>query len=164
MNYSWVYTAAKRNWFRLIAITLVVILNAGLSKPAITAQENTAAKAINLDAIAWGPPGGGNGFPVGVRTAQQGLDSATLGVTYYALFPAGSKFDSHWHSHDEFVVVAKGSVNIVLADEVYALTAGAYIVIPGAVKHEWIVPQGAEDAIILVRRAGPADFHFAETP
>ncbi len=164
MNHSWVYTGSKGNWFRFIALAMVSVLSPSLPNCAIAAQEFTAGKAINLDAIAWGPPGGGNGFPVGVRTAQQGLDPTTSGVTYYALFPAGSVFDSHWHSHDEFVVVAKGALTLVLGDEVYALTTGAYVVIPGSVKHEWSVPQGTEDAIILVRRAGPADFHFVPSP
>ena len=131
---------------------------------ASAAEDRTLGKAVNLDDIAWGPAGGGDGFPEGVRTAQQGVDPTTGGITYYALFPAGSKFDLHWHTHSEFVVVAKGSLQIDLVDEVHLLKTGAYIVIPGAIKHEWLVPDYGEDAIIPVRRAGPADFHFISSP
>jgi len=35
-------------------------------------------------------------------------------------------------------------------------------VIPGALNHSWTVPAGGADAVILVRRAGPADFNFVE--
>lgn len=112
--------------------------------------------------INWGPPGGGNGYPVGVRSARQGIDPVTGGITYYALFPAGSHFDLHWHTHDEFVVVVQGKVTIQLGDEAHDVEVGSYIVIPGMLNHSWDVPAGGEDAIILVRRAGPADFNFIE--
>ena len=46
--------------------------------------------AVNMDELEWSPPGGGNGFPVGVRTATQGYDPISEGRTYYAMFPAGS--------------------------------------------------------------------------
>ena len=60
---------------------------------------------------------GGNGFPVGVRTARQGVDPDTGGITYYAMFPAGSHFDLHWHSHDEYVVVVAGELSIQLGEQ-----------------------------------------------
>ena len=130
---------------------------------ASAAEDRTPSQAVNLDDIAWGPAGGGDGFPEGVRTALQQFDLATGGITYYALFPAGSKFDLHWHTHNEFVVVAKGLLQLVLGDETHLLKTGAYIVIPGSINHEWSVPDSG-DAIILVRRAGPADFHFVSSP
>lgn len=120
------------------------------------------AKVQKINEIEWGAPGGGNGFPVGVQTAQQGVDPDTGGVTYYALFPAGSHFDLHWHTHDEYVVVVAGELSIRLGDEDHELAVGSYIVIPGSLNHSWTVPAGGEDAIILVRRAGPADFHFVD--
>ncbi|HAS49692.1 MAG TPA: hypothetical protein DCS33_10490, partial [Gammaproteobacteria bacterium] len=79
------------------------------------------ALAIALDDIQWGAPGGGNGFPVGVQSARQGTDSVTGGITYYAKFPAGSHFDMHWHTHDEFVVVVQGSVTIVLGNQSHSV-------------------------------------------
>ena len=118
--------------------------------------------AVNLSDLEWSPPGGGDGFPVGVRTATQGYDPVSEGRTYYALFPAGSHFDLHWHTHDEYVVVIAGTLVIQLGDEEHQLSVGSYVVIPGKLNHSWTVPDGKEDAVILVRRAGPADFHFVE--
>ena len=130
----------------------------------LLAQESspkpTQPLAINLAELDWGPSHGGNGFPVGVRTAQQGIDPVTGGPTYCALFPAGSHFDLHWHTHDEFVVVVKGPVVIELGEATHTVDTGGYIVIPGKMNHSWDAPAGGEDVIILVRRAGPADFHF----
>jgi|TARA_B110000971_G_scaffold1353_1_gene1400 mannose-6-phosphate isomerase-like protein (cupin superfamily) len=125
-------------------------------------SEPSVALAVNLSELEWGPAGGGNGFPVGVRTARQGIDKATGGITYYALFPAGSHFEKHWHSHDEYVVVVSGKLEILLGDDTHKLAVGSYIVIPGSLGHAWTVPEGGDDAVILVRRAGPADFHFVE--
>ena len=118
--------------------------------------------AIDLKNVPWGAPGGGNGFPVGVRTARQGVDPDTGGITYYAMFPAGSHFDLHWHSHDEYVVVVAGELSIQLGEQTHSLSVGSYVVIPGELPHSWTVPAGETDAVILVRRAGPADFHFVE--
>ena len=123
------------------------------------AEQRVGPQAVNLDEIEWGPPGGGNGSPLGLRTARQGLDPVTGGVTYYAMFPAGTHFDLHWHSHDEFVVVVQGSVVFQLGMQTHELRAGAYVAIPGGMHHSWDVPDSGE-VIILVRRAGPADFHF----
>ncbi len=132
----------------------------------LLAQESTAgqyaALAISLADIQWGPPGGGNGAPVGVQTARQGIDPVTGGITYYAKFPAGSHFDTHWHTHDEFVVVVQGSVTIVLGEESHLVSTGSYIVIPGKLNHSWDVPAGGEDAVIVVRRGGPADFNYVD--
>lgn len=125
-------------------------------------SEPSSPLVINLSELEWGPPGGGNGFPVGVRTARQGIDPVTGGITYYALFPAGSHFDLHWHTHDEYAVVVSGNLEILLADETHALDVGSYIVIPGSQNHSWSVPADGDDAVILVRRAGPADFTFVE--
>ena len=132
------------------------------SKNNTAAQEATQPLALNLDKVEWGPPGGGNGSPVGVRTARQGIDPETGGITYYAMFPAGSHFDTHWHTYDEHVVVVKGEVTIVLGDEATDLTVGSYVVIPGKLNHSWDVPAGGSEAVIVVRRVGPADFHFVQ--
>ncbi len=120
------------------------------------------AMAIALEDIQWGVPGGGNGFPLGVQSARQGTDPVTGGITYYAKFPAGSHFDMHWHTHDEFVVVVQGSVTIVLGSQSHSVSTGSYIVIPGKLNHSWDVPEGGEDAVIVVRRGGPADFNFLD--
>lgn len=148
-------------------IYLALVLNSVLiASTTLQAEESPSSKydplAIPLSDIQWGQAGGGNGFPVGVQSARQGTDPVTGGITYYAKFPAGSHFDMHWHTHDEFVVVVQGSVTIVLGEESHAVSTGSYIVIPGKLNHSWDVPEGGEDAVIVVRRGGPADFNFVD--
>ncbi len=145
-----------------LALTAGMVFSCNASS---CAEESSAGKfeplAINLSKIDWGLAAGGNGFPVGVRSARQGIDPLTGGITYYAKFPAGSHFDLHWHTHDEFVVVVQGSVTIVLGEQSHRISNGGYIVIPGKLTHSWDVPIG-EEAVIVVRRGGPADFNFVE--
>lgn len=146
-------------WVLLLGLFLAMANSTALAQePATT---DTQALAVKLADINWGPAGGGNGFPVGVRTQRQGTDPLTGGITYYAMFPSKSHFDLHWHTHDEYVVVVQGEVTIVLGEEAHSLTVGSYIVIPGKMNHSWDVPEG-EDAVIVVRRGGPADFHFVD--
>ena len=145
-----------------LSATALLIGFGAYNKNNTTAQEATQPLALNLDKVDWGPPSGGNGSPVGVRTARQGIDPETGGITYYAMFPAGSHFDTHWHTYDEHVVVVKGEVTIVLGDEATDLTVGSYVVIPGKLNHSWDVPAGGSEAVIVVRRVGPADFHFVQ--
>lgn len=147
-------------------VYLAVALSGTFIVGSLHSEEASASEyaplAIPLSDIQWGPPGGGNGFPVGVQSARQGTDPVTGGITYYAKFPAGSHFDMHWHTFDEFVVVVQGSVTIVLGEESHAVRTGSYIVIPGKLNHSWDVPAGGEDAVIVVRRGGPADFNFVD--
>ena len=151
----------ESNFKRVLLITVLIItLYLSISMDGPSAQQVTQPLAVNLDELEWGPPGGGNGSPLGLRTARQGVDPKTGGQTYYAMFPAGSHFDLHWHTYDEHVVVVKGELTIKLGDEVYELSTGSYIVIPGKLNHSWDVPEGGDEAVILVRRAGPADFHY----
>lgn len=142
---------------RIVSLSLIVFLSLAAS-PAMFGE----SFVIGLNDLNWTPPGGGNGFPVGVQTARQGVDPDTGGITYYAKFPAGSHFDLHWHTHDEYVVVVQGELSIRLGEDDHDLAVGSYVVIPGSLNHSWTVPADGEDAIILVRRAGPADFHFVE--
>jgi len=156
----------SRETFRFvitIAITVLLLVSPmpSVSQSTVT-QFRVDPLVIELDAIRWGQPGGGNGVPIGVQTSRQGTDPETGGITYYAKFPAGSHFDLHWHTHDEFVVVVSGELTIVLGDESHDLSVGSYIVIPGKLNHSWDVPVAGEYAIILVRRAGPADFNFVD--
>ena len=135
----------------------------------LTLMFTTLAEAdtsiLSLESIQWGKPGGGEGFPVGVQTQLIETDDETFGISYYARFPAGSHFDLHWHSFDEFATVLQGEVTLQLNGESLKLAAGGYVKIPGRAAHSWDVPNesGAEqDVILLVRRAGPADFHFVK--
>lgn len=140
----------------LISFVVLALTSCAVSAPRV---ESAQAMAVNLADLNWGPAGDGSIAPAGTRTAPQGMDPQTGGVTYYAWFPAGGHFDLHWHSYDEYVAVVQGPVTIALGEEVHSLQTGAYVVIPGGLPHYWDVPDSG-DAIILVRRAGPADFNF----
>jgi quercetin dioxygenase-like cupin family protein len=143
---------------RLSSLLLTLLLSL-FAAGSVLAQEQPFV--ADLENVEWGPPAGGDGFPLGLQTVRLGIDEKTLGVTYYAKFPAGSHFDLHWHTHHEYVAVVKGEVELQLGTEIHRLKTGSYIVIPGGVNHYWDVPESA-DVVILVRRAGPADFHFVE--
>ena len=58
------------------------------------------------------------------------MDPVTGGETYYAHFPAGSRFELHWHSHAEYAVVLRGTVTHTLGDVSQRLTAGDYVIVP----------------------------------
>jgi len=155
--------ASKVRFNALLLVTVFLIAFASQGVLKVSAVElETQPLAINLDEVEWGPPAGGNGSPLGLRTSRQGIDPETGGITYYAMFPAGTHFDLHWHTHDEHVVVVKGQVTIVLGEQVHNLKTGSYIVIPGKLNHSWDVPAGDSEVVILVRRVGPADFHYVK--
>lgn len=145
-----------------LVIGLALIALALYGNNNVEAQEKSQPYAVDLDKVEWGPPGGGNGTPLGLRTARMGVDPVSGGLTYYALFPAGTHFDTHWHSYDEHVVVVKGELTIVLGDVRHDLKVGSYVLIPGKLNHSWNIPAGESEAVILVSRRGPADFHFVE--
>ena len=150
---------------RGLALLLPAALLAAASPAAAAAQATTPAESprvIDFRDAEWGPPGTTPRFPLGVQTAQLGTDPVTGGPTYLARFPAGSHFDLHWHSNGEHVVVLQGPLTLVLGDETHALTEGTYVVIPERMNHSWDVPSGGDDAVILVRRLGPADFNFVD--
>lgn len=115
--------------------------------------------AINLADVEWGEPADGSIAPAGTRTALQSTNPNTGGVSYYTWFPAGGFFDQHWHTQDEYVVLISGEATISLGKDLYNLEPGAFIVIPGGIPHYWDIPKTG-DAIILVKRDGPPDFHF----
>ena len=143
----------------VICSVMVAFLTMVIAIPVVSAQEQ--AFVADLDNLQWGAPGGGNGFPVGVQTVRVGIDETSGGITYYARFPAGSRFELHWHTHHEYVAVLQGEVAIQLGTRLHHLKTGSYVVIPGSMTHSWDVPDDA-DVIILVRRAGPAVFHFVD--
>jgi mannose-6-phosphate isomerase-like protein (cupin superfamily) len=148
--------------FKIVSLRVLSIILLGiLLGTSSYGHGQTSPVALNLDDVNWGPTAGRNGSPLGLRTARQGIDPVTGGITYYAMFPAGSHFDLHWHTHDEYVVVVKGSVVIELGEKTHTLTVGSYVVIPGEMNHSWDVPLD-DEVVILVRRAGPADFHYVD--
>lgn len=117
--------------------------------------------AVNIENIEWGEPGDGSIAPAGTRTSLQSTEPNTGGISYYAWFPAGGFFDLHWHTYDEYVVVIRGEVTFTLGENVYDLEPGAYVVIPGGMQHSWDIPE-SDDAVIMVKRMGPPDFHFVD--
>ena len=117
---------------------------------------------LNLDNIEWGERSGGNGFPVGLQTFRFAEDEETGGISYYARFPAGSYYKSHWHTYDEVAILLKGKLKFVIDNVTHEVQAGAYFSIPGGHAHEWDMREQTEDIILLVQRKGPPDFHFVE--
>jgi quercetin dioxygenase-like cupin family protein len=155
----------KRGMMKSVRVVLAAILVSVLPALAEPRAAEPAAErplALNLADVEWGPPGDRPRYPQGVRTAQMAVDPLTGGPTYFAKFPAGSHFDLHWHTHVEHVAVMSGEVTLVLGDVTHSVSAGGFIVIPAKMNHSWDVPAGGEDAVILVRRGGPADFHFVD--
>ena len=59
-------------------------------------------------------------------------------------------------------MVVAGELSIQLGEQPHSLSVGSYVVIPGELPHSWTVPAGERDAVILVHRAGLADFRFVE--
>ena len=116
---------------------------------------------INWKTADWGPPTNRPRFPTGLRNAPITTDLATGGVTYLARFPAGSRFELHWHTYTETVVVLDGTVDIVMEGVRHTAGEGSYILIPGLAHHTWEVPDQG-DVVLLARRDGPADFHFVD--
>lgn len=155
------HIARRLSWSVLPVVLLTGTFHSEAESQAPASPEDEPL-ALNLVDVNWGPPGNTPRFPRGVQTAQLGVDPDNGGPSYYAKFPAGSHFDLHWHTHAEYVAVVSGPVTIVLGDETHSVSTGGYIVIPGGMNHSWDVPSGGSDAVILVRRRGPADFNFAE--
>ena len=115
-----------------------------------------------LESAPWSEPYAGPlGIPKGARRAVLGTDPKTGGDTYYAHFPAGTRFELHWHAYAEYAVVLRGKVAHTLGKETSSLEVGDYVVIPPKIAHGWDVDPGA-DAYLLIRREGPADQNFVE--
>jgi len=145
-----------------VLLASAAILAAPTSAPAQTQdQSGVEPQVVDFRDVEWGLPGTTPRFPLGVQTAQLGVDRDSGGPTYLARFPAGSHFDLHWHTHDEYVVVMSGGVTLVLGEDTHSLSQGDYVVIPGSMSHSWDVPEG-QPVVILVRRGGPADFNFVD--
>jgi quercetin dioxygenase-like cupin family protein len=146
----------------VVALLAVAVRPTPGAPQAPTAPPSDAPFVLDYRDAEWGPPGTTPRFPQGVQTAQLSVDPDTGGPTYLARFPAGSHFDLHWHTNGEHVVVLQGAVTLVLGDEAHTLSPGTYVIIPARMSHSWDVPAGGEDAVILVRRTGPADFNFVD--
>jgi len=145
--------------FSLFALTMVA-LSAGCAAPQAATSSPPDVGPFSLESASWSEPyAGPEGVPRGAQRAILGIDPRTQGVTYYAHFPAGTRFELHWHEHAEYAVVLRGSLIHVLGTRRSVLKPGDYVVIPGHTPHGWEILSG-EDAYLLIRRDGPADQHF----
>ena len=149
---------------RLLLIVTVTLLFATASYA--THQEGRQATprapslVFRLDTAKWSPPYDGPlGYPKGAQRASLGIDPASGAETYYARFPAGSRFELHWHSHAEYAVVLRGKVTHKLGTTSEKLAAGDYVIIPPKANHGWEADTGG-DVFLLIRREGPGDFNF----
>jgi quercetin dioxygenase-like cupin family protein len=117
---------------------------------------------FRLATAQWSEPYSGPlGYPKGVQRASLGTDPVSGGETYYARFPAASKFAVHWHSHAEYAVVLRGKVTHTIGKDRYPLEVGDYVVVPPKIAHGWEA-DASGDVFLLIRRDGPADFNFVE--
>jgi quercetin dioxygenase-like cupin family protein len=145
----------------VVAMTLGICIGANAQTPVEVGASGGTALVMNWESVEWEPPSSRPGFPDGLRNAPVANDPETGGITYLARFPAGSRFDMHWHTYTETVVVLQGSVDVVIEGTRYTATEGSYIILPGGAHHEWQVPPEA-DVVLLARRDGPADFHLLD--
>ena len=150
-------------------VSLIVLLGFLMANSACTASQNDRNASskyptlpFRLETTRWSEPYAGlEGVPKGARRAVLGTDPNTDGDTYYAHFPAGSRFELHWHAYAEYAVVLRGKVTHILGTERASLQNGDYVVIPPKVNHGWEVdPSG--DVFLLIRRDGPADQNFVK--
>jgi quercetin dioxygenase-like cupin family protein len=126
------------------------------------ANQTSPTAPFRLESAQWSEPyAGPQGVPKGAQRAVLGTDPKSGGETYYAHFPAGTRFELHWHAYAEYAVVLRGKVIHTLGNEVSSLQVGDYVVIPPNIAHGWDVDPGA-DAYLLIRRDGPADQNFLE--
>jgi len=116
---------------------------------------------FSLETARWSEPYAGPrpGPPRGAQRVTLTIDPRDGGETYYARFPAGERFDLHWHAHAEYAVVLRGSVTHILGRERTRLVAGDYVAIPPKVAHGW---EPETDVYLLIRREGPADFNYVD--
>jgi mannose-6-phosphate isomerase-like protein (cupin superfamily) len=149
-----------------LAIALSGFLFAATASSNKQSAQNSAPESsstpFRLETAKWSEPYNGPlGYPKGAQRATLGIDSRTGGETYYARFPAGSRFALHWHSNTEYAVVLRGKVTHIVGKDRQSLQAGDYVVIPPKVPHGWEVDVSG-DVFLLIRRDGPQDFNFVD--
>ena len=159
-----VHRIRKRSTVLSIALLGLLLTSAAWSQK--QSERNAASQShpppFRLETAKWSEPYSGPlGYPKGAQRASLGIDSRSGGETYYARFPANTRFALHWHAHAEYAVVLQGKVTHTLGKERHSLGAGDYVVIPANVPHGWEADASA-DVYLLIRRDGPADFNFVE--
>jgi quercetin dioxygenase-like cupin family protein len=99
--------------------------------------------------------------PKGSQVALIGVDPNTKGPTAYAKTPAGTGLPAHWHSHAEYTVLISGKGTLLLDGKSNQVSAGSYQVIPAKMVHQFTCSKDS-DCLLLIRRAGPADYNFLQ--
>ncbi len=94
---------------------------------------------------------------------RRSFDSERATVTAYAFRP-GARFPLHRHPQEQITVVQRGDVEMTVGEEIHALAAGAWWVVPPGVDHGVTAgPDGAEIlAVIVPRREHAEAYSLAE--
>jgi quercetin dioxygenase-like cupin family protein len=155
----------KNQAIQIVVLATTLSCTAGCSEKQAqqkTGPESSQPIVFHLETANWSEPYDGPlGYPKGAQRATVSTDAASGGETYYARFPAGTRFQLHWHEHAEYAVVLRGKVIHTLGTASQTLEAGDYFIIPAKTNHGYAVdPSG--DAFLLIRRDGPTDFNFVE--
>lgn len=155
----------KRQVLSIAALPLLLVTSHCSANRTLTPPiSEYPSSPFRLNTVAWSEPYSGPlGIPKGAQRASLHVDAKSGGETYYARFPAGSRFAMHWHAYPEYAVVLKGSVTHILGNDRQSLQVGDYVVIPPRVNHGWEADAGG-DVFLLIRRDGPADFNFVPDP
>ena len=147
------------------SLAIVVVFGVSAHAVAQTPVDVSASGGTELvmgwKSADWGEPSSRPRLPSGLQTAPVAHDPETGGITYLARFPAGTRFDMHWHTYTETVMITHGAVDIILGDTRHTVTEGSYIIIPGTMPHEWQMHADTE-VVVLVRRDGPPDRYFVD--
>src|SRR5689334_10035028 len=109
-----------------LSVALLGLLLASAAWSQKQGERNAASESypppFRLAAAQWSEPYSGPlGYPKGAQRASLGTDPVSGGETYYARFPAGSRFALHWHSHAEYAVVLRGKVTHIIGKDRYSL-------------------------------------------
>jgi quercetin dioxygenase-like cupin family protein len=120
-----------------------------------------SGQAVIFSDVKWTPfrvPEGAP-IPAGLMVSRVAGDAQTGPSVSYVKFPAGYAFPAHWHSFTEYSVVISGILQSSVNGKATALPPGSYFVLPAKTVHQTTCQPGQE-CVVLVRRAGPTDYHF----
>src|SRR5262245_39328446 len=118
------YRIALRASLSIGVLGLSFAIAGGAASPGKSKAEQPAPP-VRLEAGQWSEPYAGPlGVPKGAQRAVLGTDPRTGGDTYYAHFPAGTRFELHWHAYAEYAVVLRGKVTHILGDNRSSMQSG----------------------------------------
>jgi quercetin dioxygenase-like cupin family protein len=99
------------------------------------------------------------GIPPGVLGWTVAGDAKTGPAINYAKYPPGYVFPMHWHSYAEYTVVVSGMVHYLADGKSYDVVPGSFVIFPAKIRHQ-VTCGNAGPCVVLIRRAGPVDYHF----